>query len=566
MSHKRRNWFKIISYLVIVAILLGAAAVGGYQFYKDHRRKRLISHAQELLEKKDLRGASIDAHRVLQLHPEDVDASLVMAKIMEAVKPDEAIPWRRSILRQRPKDIDNAVALARIELQIGRTRAAQSLLETVKVEGANNADYQFVAGQTALASSNPKLAEEHLLKATQMDPKRKDCQFALAQAQLLLGDPEKRAQAREQLLKLSQEKEFKLTSLRLLMNNMVQNNEAGQALALSDKVVSDLDATFDDRLMRLDLAYRFRLPEYSSLLQTLQDESRDSSDSMVKMIAWLESHGMSMVAVEWARTMPRKIASEPRLKLVLAECHMRLGDWDEAKELMGGTDWGSEKYLALALQARLLRQERLQAKFQATWDSAVMEASKSQEQLVRLEQIAESWKWEPEAESVLWKLTERTAPPDWVFMTLQTRLLARGDSEGLRRLWQRKHELDPADVVITNNLALVYLLRGESKDAAHKLAAEVYESDKTNPYFVSTYAFSLYRQGKAQDALKLMNSLTPDQRKDPSTAVTYVAILVAANAKDQAREILPQIKSGNLLPEEKRLLDQSRNELGLPKS
>lgn len=563
---KKRNTRKILTYTVILAILFGTLAAGGYQGYKIYRRNNLISHAKQSLEKKDLRTASINAHRVLQLHPGDVEASLIMAKIMEMVKPDEAIPWRRSILEQRPNDTDNVIALARIELQIGRIGAAQRLLETIKFEGANNADYQYAAGQTAFASNDPKRAEEHLLKAVGMDSKRSDFQYALAQAQLRLGNPEKRTQAREHLLQLSQVKEFKLRALRSLINDMVQNNEIEQAKALSDKVVSDLDATFDDRLLRLDLLSRLKSPEFSSSLQTMQEESRNSTNSMLRLISWLQGRGMALVAVEWTKTMPRKIASDPRLKLALAECHIRLADWEAVKELTNAGDWGADKFIALALQARLLRQEGRVAQSQTVWDSAVMEAKKSQELLIELGRIAENWNWDAEAESVLWKLTERPEPPDWVFTALEVHFSARADSDSLRKLWLRKQETDPADMSAANNLALLLLLRGESLESAHKLAADVYLSDKTNPYFISTYAFSLYRQGKAQDALKLISSLAAEQLKDPSTAVCQVAILVANDAKDQAREILSQIKADKLLPEEKRLLDQSRNALGLPKS
>ncbi len=347
---------------------------------------------------------------------------------------------------------------------------------------------------------------------------------------------------------------------------MLENDEAEQALTLSEDIVSDLDATCYDRLLRLKLAYRFKLPEYAGLLQNLQDESRDSPESALQLIIWLESHGMALVAAEWAKTLPKETAADPRVRLVLAECHMQLGDWETVKALISGTGWGKNKFIALALESRVLRQENVQTKSKSLWDAAVMEASKLQEHLVELEKIAESWNWEPEAEAIMWMLIESPEPPDWVFIDLQNRLFAEGNTESLRKLWQRKRALDPSDKVSANNLSLISLLRGETTDAAHDMAAAVYYSDKTNPAFISTYAFSLYRQSKPKDALNLMNSLTPEQLKEPSTAVAYVAILIANHAKDQAREILPQIKSSNLLPEERRLLDRFRIALGQPNS
>ena len=559
---KKRNWRKIIAGTVILAILAGFLSVTAYRGYQAHRRNRLIENATALLDKHDLRGAIINTGRALQLNHEDLDAALIMARIREeAGQPDDAIAWRRKVMEHRPDDIANAVSLGHDQLQIGQLGAAQRLLEGMKFQGANNADYHYITGKAEQSQGKTQLAEEHLLKAVELDPKNNDYQYTLCETQLLLGTPAKRTEARERLLRLSQVKEFKLKALRLLINDMLLTHDEQKAVALADTVVSDLEATFADRLMRLELSNRLKLPEFSTSLRTLQDESLESTDHILALITWLEDHGMALVAVEWTKTMQRKIAADPRLKLALAESHIKLQDWEAAKELLASADWGEYKFLALAMQARLFRQEGRVTQAQTVWDSAIVEANKSQEFLIELERIAERWQWDTEAETTLWKLLERPYPPDWVFTALESRYMARLDSDSLNKLWHRRQEIDPSDMMNSNNLALVSLLRGEKMDTAHKMAADVYVSDKTNPFFVSTYAYSLHRQGKSQEALKVLSALSPEQLRDPSTAVCYLAVLLANGEKDKARELLPQIKPDSLLPEEKRLLYQSQNAL-----
>ncbi len=565
-SRKKRNWRRIAIFTLILLVIAGVLGAGGYRGYHYFRRKKIITNAKSALECGDYRAASIHARRIFQLYPEDADASLIMAKIMETAKPEEAIFWRHKALEKRPDDIDNVVAIAKLKLNLGQIGAAQRLLKRSHSEGARHADFQFVSGQLALAANNPKQAEEYLLKAVELNPRQNDYQFALGLAELRLDSPEKRPGARERLTRLLDVDEYRQLSLQLLLTDMLQHQEMQAAKELSEKIANDPNSTFDVRLLRLEVLRRMRLPDFATLLQTLQAESRESNKSILELLTWLRNHNMSLLAIEWARTMPRKIASDPLLKLAFAECHLRVQDWESVKELTSSGDWGAYKFFALALQAKLFRYEGRLTQAQTAWNSAMMEAKILQQMQVKLLRLAQSWGWNAEAEPLLWQLTENPNPPDFVFEQLENRLIAHGDSESLCRLWTRKQALDPSDPVAANKLALLLLLRDENLEQAHKMAVDAYLADSKNPFFASTYAFSLFKQSKVQAALNMLSALPPEKLQEPSIAACYAAILIAADDKVKAREVLVKIKPDNLLPEGKRLLDESRNALGLPKS
>ena len=72
--------------------------------------------------------------------------------------------------------------------------------------------------------------------------------------------------------------------------------------------------------------------------------------------------------------------------------------------------------------------------------------------------------------------------------------------------------------------------------------------------FATTYAYSLFLQGRTDEALKVLNNINPDYLRNPSIAVYYGYIQAKAGHKDLAREPSALNPGGGgaakLLPEE----------------
>jgi predicted Zn-dependent protease len=104
--------------------------------------------------------------------------------------------------------------------------------------------------------------------------------------------------------------------------------------------------------------------------------------------------------------------------------------------------------------------------------------------------------------------------------------------------------------LIKNNLANLYLVRRSELEQAYRLAREVYEKAPKDPFFTSTYAYSLLLQNRPDEAIKVFNELKPEYLQIPSVAAYYGVIQEASGHKDIARVALKRASAAKLLPEE----------------
>ena len=105
---------------------------------------------------------------------------------------------------------------------------------------------------------------------------------------------------------------------------------------------------------------------------------------------------------------------------------------------------------------------------------------------------------------------------------------------------------------------MLSLLCGKDLPTAHKDAAELYAGEPRNPVFASTYAFSLYLQGKTKEGLEVLRALKPKELANPAVAVYYGILLSAAGEAQAAKDYLDKSAKAFLLPEELALVTSAR--------
>jgi predicted Zn-dependent protease len=176
-----------------------------------------------------------------------------------------------------------------------------------------------------------------------------------------------------------------------------------------------------------------------------------------------------------------------------------------------------------------------------------------------LEQAAAKWRWQKEAEDLLWLLGKDPEKQSAALAALYQDYAEKGDTSDLYRVLARLCEIKPDDEKAQNNFAQLSLLLNLNVEHAHDLAEQLYKKDPKNPVFASTYGFSLYRKGRYQQAVKVMSDLEPADLQNPTIAAYYGVFLVAAGDKSKAAEYLERGSEASLLPEEKALLQDARN-------
>jgi predicted Zn-dependent protease len=129
-----------------------------------------------------------------------------------------------------------------------------------------------------------------------------------------------------------------------------------------------------------------------------------------------------------------------------------------------------------------------------------------------------------------------------------------GNTRDLLQLLTKMYAEDPSDARIKNNLANLYLLRKSDLEKAFRMAREAYDAAPKDPFFTSTYAYSLLLQRKPDEAVKVLRDLRPEYLRIDSVAAYYGVVQAESGHKDLAREPLQRAEMAKLLPEEKELV------------
>jgi len=244
--------------------------------------------------------------------------------------------------------------------------------------------------------------------------------------------------------------------------------------------------------------------------------------------------------------------------LLAAQCQMQTGDWRGLQSAIQQQNWSELEFIRHAFLSRALREQNLADASTAEWGVALQYAGKQKGTLIALFRLAAEWKWNTEAEQILWTVVTKYPEERWATSTLSEYLLAGHRTRSLMDLFKIMSSHNPGDLDAKNNLAMTALLLGAQELKPYDLSQEVYEKAPSNPSFASTYAFSLYLQKKIPEALKVMQQLSQKELQDPSVAGYYGLILKANGNMAQAKPFLDLSAKAHLLPEERILFDQAK--------
>jgi thioredoxin-like negative regulator of GroEL len=134
----------------------------------------------------------------------------------------------------------------------------------------------------------------------------------------------------------------------------------------------------------------------------------------------------------------------------------------------------------------------------------------------------------------------------------------------LYEVLQRLHEISPDEAPITADLARLGLNLDQNVEYSDQLAKEAYDRAPNEVNCAVTYAYSLYRLGRTAEALAIIQTLSPDQLRDPHAAVYAALVLIEAGQIDAAKEYIGAAENDGIYPEEKRLLGEAKIKLNAP--
>jgi predicted Zn-dependent protease len=559
-EHPTPRWKWPVAIVAALVLLVGGVA-GGVKFYRKWQPERLARQGREFLEKGDYRSASLSAQRALQINNRDIPSTRLMAELYEKSNAPDAVLWRKRVVELQPGVTKDIFAWAADALRFGQPAIAAQALSTVPESDRRSADYHKFAGAAAIGMGKLKEAETHFAEAVKLDPRNELCQYNYATLQVQSSKADVRAAGEKTLERLCASETYHTVARRSLVSYLVSTNRLADALPRAREQQADPAAAFRDRIAYLDILRGTNSSEFAPYLEKVRADSAAKADDAAALIGWMRANGMMAGAIDWAKDFPPEMLSTPQVGRALAECHLANKDWPALQALLKGANWRAIEYLRLTLLARALKEQGDANGFRAQWGAACSAAMKRRDVTKQLIQLATDWGWEDQARELCWEVARDPAAPRWAIDLLYRHYQAKRDTRGLFQVASRLVELEPANDAARNNLAMFSLLLKTNVDRAFGIARELYAKDPANPSYVSTYAYALHLRGKSDEALRIMSSLTMQQLEDPATAAYYGVLLAANGAPKDAAKFLELAKKGNLLPEEKELVNGAAQNL-----
>jgi Flp pilus assembly protein TadD len=407
--------------------------------------------------------------------------------------------------------------------------------------------------------NKPGDAESHWAKAAELAPADTGYQVQLAMLQLRSPEEPKRNAAREVLERLRNDPERRAAATRALIIDGGSRGENPQRIRdLAAELQGYQEAAFSDRLLYAEILRQLKDPALAEYLRQLQADAVTKPADLASLLSWM-SNGNAAEAVAFTKTVPPEALTKWPVPLAVADAYSKAQDWAGLHAAIGGRDWAAFEFLRHAYVARAFRGEQQQTAGDQEWARAQKAASSNPEALLMLARNVSAWGWQNETLDLLWTLSKTRQTRMEALQLLYQHYAKTGDTGGVYRVLLRSAEIAPDDLTVQNNLAQVSLLLGLDLERARKIAAELATKEPTNPAYVSTHAFSLYSRGQIEEALRTIESLTPEQLQASSIAAYYGIILSAAGQKEKARESLRRGRETFLLPEEKALIAKAES-------
>ena len=287
---------KIFLSVLLLILLLGAVGYFGSSAFRAWQVRRLLAEANTLINEGDYKHASLDAQRVLELSPENADATRVIARSAESAGLRRAIEFWRRVTELSKNAEGDLSAWAHCAVRFGDADSASKALDAMPAPAKETADYHALRGDVALIRHDLVGYEKELLEAKRRDPQ---------------------AGVRE-LLDLSDDRSLHRDAMHRLADDALRRNQITRALEYARDLDSLFNRDFSDRLLVLSILKDANEAETQSLLEQLQKDASDDAVKIGALIGWMNSQKMSAAAVAWMKTLPPTLLVKRTTPLNLA--------------------------------------------------------------------------------------------------------------------------------------------------------------------------------------------------------------------------------------------------------
>jgi predicted Zn-dependent protease len=560
-SPRRKRW--LLAGLLAVPLLGGGYYLARYQGWpavKAWRMARMNRDARAFLAAGDAANALLTARKSLQSSTRNPEAWRIAVAASIARSRSDAVWYQDSLSREEPTRA-NRLELVRLALHFEIPGYALAVMPDLEKEAQADPEFHRLAAQLYARTNQPVDAARHLVALTRLQPGDRTAQLDLAEI-ALAADPARQDTAlRALVLALADQPALRLRALTLLL----RDNLAGRVVPGTAELVRRLQLIPDPdvaaRLLVIEGLFLLAEPAAPARLVQLQAEVKDRPADVARVLAFLVRTGRTEQVGPWTDTLPAETRQDEDVQRLVAEALLVRGDAAGLEALLRGGRWAKNDYLRAALLAHAYRDLGRSADFAEAWKLALISGGTDLRKAIALLARVDAWQWVPERHEVVWKIFALAPTNESVQHILALWERHQGNTGALHRLFTRIVEVQPGDEVARNNLAYTSLLLDANVTRAGALAAELAAAAPRNPYYATTYALALYKQGKVAAALARLDALSPVERLEPVRQLLRALCLAALGQAGPASDQMNRVVLQDMLPEEKRLAEAGRAEI-----
>lgn len=555
-----------ITLIAVVVLLVGGGLVAryvGWPAYKTWRTDALYNQATAAFQEQDYDQVYLLVRKILSIQRDRLDAFRLATRAHLEERSPEALAYARRLVELEEDNVDNNLLAARVALFYSRPQEAYDYFRAIPVEaGEPLEEYHDIALQLALAAEQYPQAEYHLRRLRELKPDDRALDLRLQIVRLKHPEAPVRADARETITELLETSETdRPLAYQALLADDLAAGRCDQGLAIAATFAEDAPLTVPPQMVLARVYASCDEEAFARHLDFLAENMGDDPALIDAVGGLLLETGKAEEALAWLLRLPPASREFKQWQFVLTQVFMRLGAWEQLRDHLRGLDWETIEYARHMYLAYAARQLDREDAFVRDWRAATIAALEFTPMARALYRQARDWGWERAADEFLETIFARYPRADWARNDLVVRLLARRDTAGLSRYYQRLHELSPSDSEVVNNLAYLLLLRQTDLSQAYTLARQAHLDEPENPYYRTTYAFSLFRQDRPDEAWEQFQEMAPEMRLGASRAHLYAAIALARNEVQVAQDALAAVNADQLLPEERMLYDETMRSL-----
>ncbi len=571
-SRRVSRRFVTVRRLVIAVVILGGIGMWvGYRplanRYRLWKQGRALAQARQFLEQKDLPSAKLALDVAVATAPGNPEVMRLAADLLEMAGSPEALVLRRRVVALAPEAVADRLAMAAAALRLRDFNAVRDALAGIKPADLEQPDVLRAHLRYALAVNNRPLADALFDRLAAIATPDDDLKALHALLLRQHPDPQKSAAARKDLETLAANPKLSLAIQRAFYTEAIATRDFPAAKRHAAMVTADPAATLTDHLHEANLRLVVDKQPFDAVFARLAPLGAASGPAAAELARWMLVQGKATEVERWLGGLPATVAGTPEVAGVRAELAAAARDWDQFGRLLEAGAWGPipAEIVRLAMSAQVVGTRNPSLRKQV-WEEAMGAAGTNMNALRVLLRMVNTWQWEDELESLLWKILRVDPSQSWAHGTLMSVFQQRGDGRKMLEVVTILKDSAPSSATYRHDWALLTMLVHPTKtwDAPKIMAKDVHAADPQNPNYATSHALALAQAGKAAEALAIIEKLPPAER-DYAPRAPYLAFVYGRNRRRTEFEKYAALAaSARVLAQERALVPLGQEALDRP--